>query len=1117
MSTTELINLPLVEWQSSLATDLQKRRDAIVAEHGEALYDRALQRALALDEEATKSYREWEAAVEESRNALPHPSRGDEWLEAVETAGRAVFQGVTDPRNRTRVRERIDAEIGDLREAVEVFGNVREQFGILFGDPDEAIGEFMGRSTELRGNLRDTLAGLSDFASFWGEAEAAIRRVRENDPEAPALPAIMRDTTLGQSFGALVKDEMSLLEAQTQLGFGEEAGGDYLYSKILRNSTPLDRRKIERNPQGYRDLAKARWAYLTLASDIDGLARKVVETGKVESFGQARETLIGELDQAWRRLKVAHDQLPKLKGDPLFMPMRPQRAREVAPTPFHGPAVLLRDALRAMEEWTRGLRTGEAPETRLERRAFVQAISPVPGDPEERRFHGIFPGNPTAATQDLLKLGFLLPGFVLAEALVGAPVAAGIGRLAQGLGPVARGALTGAARTSAGLAAAEATSPEFETAEERLRATVGGAVGGAVLGAAGGAVGGLVARRAGTRAAVKAIERPKPVEAPEAPIYEIPTLSSIGPEKISQAAVDAAKTAVERQITAAAPVVEMTPLNQKIIKAIGAVDPDRRAQDLLYRAERGKRIPRVMKIWRENPTERGASLAVREMGGELPKVDFKPIRDQFTKEEIDFFYRELIESDVVSSFEKMAGKNGLDGLFGVEGVRLPAPSQLDILSRVFGKDFAEAIVSKRGVNSAVHEISEWTGLSRALVASADISATTRQGGILMWRNPKAWGRAYRDQFKFLASEKNIENLRREVVANSYYDDLRKGGLAMTALESGYKLTSVEEKFISRNLIERLAIEPVFGAGLQKAPARVAARAVRPIVAASDRAYSGFLTKFRVDVATDLIRKFEASGLINKTTNPELYQEQVRQISHFVNAFTGRSTLEGMGPAVDVLATAFFSPRFQASRLRILNPMTYVPNSVTRRAAPSEAVARLASPYDENVAKEALASAVASTSAGLTILSLAAFAGFEVGLDWRSADFGKIKIGKSRTDIWQGLTQYPRTLAILISGQYKSSVTGRVRKLGEPGGRTRKDVAYQFIENREAPIPHFVTRMLEGKDYDGKPIKISTEVQRLYTPIIVDDIRDIAVTDPSLLPLAFIALHGTGVQTYPVPK
>jgi hypothetical protein len=185
----------------------------------------------------------------------------------------------------------------------------------------------------------------------------------------------------------------------------------------------------------------------------------------------------------------------------------------------------------------------------------------------------------------------------------------------------------------------------------------------------------------------------------------------------------------------------------------------------------------------------------------------------------------------------------------------------------------------------------------------------------------------------------------------------------------------------------------------------------------------------------------------------------------------------------------------ASRFQMVNPAFYVK-------------------LDPFVRKEALKGALGTIALGTTVLALAEAGGAKVGTDPRSADFGKVRVGNTRWDVWAGLSHFPRIASQLITGEVVSSVTGKTLTLGE-GYKplTRKDIIQRFFENKANPVVGFTLRMLEGRGFDGKPIAVSQEVADLFTPMILQDLHDLYQDDPSLLPWATPAVFGVGVQTY----
>jgi len=155
--------------------------------------------------------------------------------------------------------------------------------------------------------------------------------------------------------------------------------------------------------------------------------------------------------------------------------------------------------------------------------------------------------------------------------------------------------------------------------------------------------------------------------------------------------------------------------------------------------------------------------------------------------------------------------------------------------------------------------------------------------------------------------------------------------------------------------------------------------------------------------------------------------------------------------------------------------------------------------------------------GMTVLALAKLGGAEVEDDPRSADFGKIKVGNSRWDIWGGHGQYIRLFTQMLLGQTKSSTTGKVSSLSGDGvfGQTRGDVLLRFVRGKLAPIPSLAADVLAQRTVMGEPITVKGELSSRLMPLFYSDIKDAygqgGIT--KLLGVGVPAIFGVGVQTY----
>lgn len=513
---------------------------------------------------------------------------------------------------------------------------------------------------------------------------------------------------------------------------------------------------------------------------------------------------------------------------------------------------------------------------------------------------------------------------------------------------------------------------------------------------------------------------------------------------------------------------EQLPLTteQKMVAAIKGAKPIRAEQEALYTKERGQRFAKAKQVGLETTGEAGFSAEKRPLGGELPKTKYEGVRGLFSQEEIDGMFETVKKHPRLTYTDTLTARDGLVKLFGEQGFTVPTEGELLMLNKVF-PELTKAIMKKRPLWQRVKaEIFEGLNVPRAIMATLDLSAPFRQGVFLIGR--KEFYNSFASMFKYFKRETAYQSLLDSIAKHPEYGLARKSKLALTELD--VPMTMREEVIMSR-LPEKI---PVIG----------------KLVRGSNRAYTGFLNKLRMDTFSSLVKDAERLGL-KPRENPNLTSD----IANFVNAASGRGTLWGMERHAQGLNALFFSPRLMGSRLNLLNPVYYIK-------------------LEPFVRKQALKSLLTFASAGMTTLGLAKLFGAEVGANPFSADFGKVKMGNTRLDTWGGFQQYVRTAAQLLGGKSVSPTTGKTTKLGEKyGAPTRKDVLLRFAEYKSAPVFSFAMALLEGKDPSGKPFKLSKELSNRFIPMIIQDMIDISKDDPELIPMTIFGAFGMGLQTY----
>lgn len=386
----------------------------------------------------------------------------------------------------------------------------------------------------------------------------------------------------------------------------------------------------------------------------------------------------------------------------------------------------------------------------------------------------------------------------------------------------------------------------------------------------------------------------------------------------------------------------------------------------------------------------------------------------------------------------------------------------------------EMIAEQKG-RSASDWVTELMNVPRTITAGLmDFSFGGRQGAFFLPSFTKEWAAGFKKQFGSFISEGKYDELMDSIVKHPDFQLAQESGVSFTQLSSkaGRNLSRVEERYMGGGLTEQI---PIIGKGIKM----------------TERAYNAMANKMRIDIFAKMDQDLLNVGL-DMRTNEKL----AKQIATFVNAGTGRGGLKGsLAKAAGLLNAFFFSPRLMSSRLTLLNPAYYV----TR---------------EPGLRKQSLKSLFSFIGLGTTILGTAHMSGLEVGIDPRSADFGKIKIGNTRIDIWGGFSQYVRAIAQQISGQYVSSTTGRILTLGE-GYKplTRYDIFMRQIESKEAPVFSLLTTILKQQTWDGKLVDVPKEIGIRFVPMVMQDMYDLAQEDPELIPIGALSVFGMGVNTY----
>lgn len=518
----------------------------------------------------------------------------------------------------------------------------------------------------------------------------------------------------------------------------------------------------------------------------------------------------------------------------------------------------------------------------------------------------------------------------------------------------------------------------------------------------------------------------------------------------------------------------------------------------LYKKVRGTRMGEAEELIASKGLKGEAALRARLHGQKNPldKAQFPPVElDPTTRAVV----MDMVEnSPRLTGFERNSAYDGLRRLFGeVEG-QVIQKKQVELLGRVFGGDFLKAMVESRGLSFSQVAL-ETANIMRTSMSVMDLSMGFRQALYTGARHPIIFARnVFKKQVGFFKNEKNFQEGMKEIQSRKNHPLAQKYGLDLMDLDVGPLLA--EEKMMGAGALEKgfsMAAEAIKKKGipvLWRVP-----ETLRRGIRASNRAYTGGLNRMRADLFDWYIDYYKRMK-IDPFSSDKSTAHLMTKTASAINTMTGRGPIaKTFNEAAAVMNAAFFSPRLISSRVHLLNPAYY---------------AKLPKPLRLEVAKTGMA----FVGAGLTTLGLVKLAlGDKVSIetDLNSSDALKIKVGKTRLDIWGGFQQYAVFLSRMITGKTKTT-TGKVKKLGEGYKEdTRLDIAMRMGRYKLAPGPSFAIDLLAGESGLGEKFRLDKAVYERMTPMVWQDMIDILDEDPGFLQgmMGLAGVWGLGVQTH----
>lgn len=477
-----------------------------------------------------------------------------------------------------------------------------------------------------------------------------------------------------------------------------------------------------------------------------------------------------------------------------------------------------------------------------------------------------------------------------------------------------------------------------------------------------------------------------------------------GFSKPTVAPFNAAASLTGSQVTAAS----------KLAQIIKVAKPAQRETAALRSQEMSRRVAAGADILSRGRGEEAFQAARGPLAGQQPVAQFEPPRGVLRIDEVSDLFNSIADSDLRFLDRINAGK----GLEKIMDGQLPTRSEVVLLEKVFGTDFAQTVLSKRALGERVFEnFVDGMNLPRALLATADMSAPLRQGILLGPRHPVNFARSFGRMVQSFGSESRAQMVDDVIRSDPFYDEAIGAGLYQSPLRGiGATLSEREEVFISR-----------FASKI-------------PGVRNAERAYITFLNKLRFDTYKSRIRGWEKAG-------KEVTDFDRHELARFLNFATGRGSLGPLEDNAALLSNAFFSPRLLTSRFQA--PAMLLTESKLAR---------------QEVA-QSLAAFVGSALTGLTLVNQ--FTDADVEADPRSSDFGKIKIGNTRIDFLAGYSQITRFFAQFATGSRKSMSDGSIDAVARiRGDRFWETVFGRFLRSKLSPQAGLGVDLFEGTTFLG---------------------------------------------------
>jgi hypothetical protein len=400
-------------------------------------------------------------------------------------------------------------------------------------------------------------------------------------------------------------------------------------------------------------------------------------------------------------------------------------------------------------------------------------------------------------------------------------------------------------------------------------------------------------------------------------------------------------------------------------------------------------------------------------------------------------------------------------------------------------------------------------LAKSMMGSFDNSSLGRQGWKTLMSEPKIWLNRAKGSHKAIwdtwGGKKVADEMMANFVSHPDYQRAKTAKLDIGNVEEAYPVA------VPENLTFRGQLIPVVN------------KLYRPFERAyhgSENAYSYFLHNVRFDTFTKWLDNAEKSGIdINN-------KEQLQAIGEAVNSLGARGNLgPGLEKGSKIFNNLFFSPRNLKSHIDVLTAgPKYVSGKIMGFGEGQTEFAR-------KEAAKASFKVIAGTALNMMMLNAIGKAINNddlIGLDPRSASFGKVRIKDTRFDATGGMGSVvvlSARLAHLAGRQigvfgkdspdvlYGSGDKKRGVQLntGEYKGKTALDILSDFTSGKLSPAASVFRDILKGSTYGGEKPTVVGELTGLFIPLPAKNLTETLQEKNAAPTLAVILADAYGIS------